>query len=201
MKDKKNKIFLYVLVVIIILLVCYLAYKFIITKSEYGNFNDVDTDSNEEATIIPVPKQDYPVVYKGYEYSLLDGYYYKIDNNDGAEIFVIYKSGIAPKTRIIIKNVTDYPDNSFTNIDILSDFLEQNGYDLKNIQTLEIENNTVFTFEYQYDDDAAIVAYMKAYDDYIYKMIVFDYDDKGYNYDTLNDVVKMLNTRKKLMNK
>ena len=44
----------------------------------------------------------------------------------------------------------------------------------------------------------SIVAYMLAYDDYVYKILVYDYDSKNYNYDTLNDVVKMLNIRKKV---
>ena len=201
MKNGKPKIILYILILIILILVGYLAYKFIMTKKGYGNLNNIEEDNDndvEEATIIPVPKQDYPVVYKGYEYSLLDGYYYKIDDNYTEGIFVIYKSGIQLGARIGIVKINDYPDNSFTNIDILSNYLIQDDNDIKNGQVFEIDNTTVISFEYQYDGYDAILAYMRAYDDYMYRIFVYDKDEKKYNYDVLNDVVKMLNTRKKV---
>ena len=190
-KKKNNfKIILYVMILLSTLIVIYLVYNFIanyMTDEEINSKKIENIDNELKITH-----------YNGYEYILPDNIYSSIDYNRDIESFHIYSNKEKWGATVILINKQKQESGLFDNYDKLEERLKHYYSRIENRKVIEISNNSVISFEEYNEETSGLLAYMPAYDNFIYQILLFDGDDKSMNYDALDIVIDILSNGKKI---
>ena len=193
---KKGKIVLYVLVALLVLLVGYLVYNYF-TKYYGVSNNEVNINTNtlENEITNEVENIVNMVTYNDYFYVLPDNVHYDIIT-DGNKLH-LYNNDDKWGATIRLIDKTKYED-VFDNNDKLTERVKNsvNG-EVKNIKNSEVDGVIINSFEIYTSTANSLLAYMPAYDNYEYEILLFAGDDKEINYDALNIVTLILKMGKK----
>lgn len=159
--------------------------------------------------------KDNEMIYDGYIYTLPDEWLRNEDFSDQLNTFYnSFRNGVSidKGAVVIVKNLSseDYKINDvFKDINYFKELLESSDYasGLGEGKLLNLESNTVVVFPYDNNESMKfLMAYMPAYDDSYYMIQLFaskkiDENEEMYlDYDDLNIIVKMLNSRTKTNN-
>ena len=190
MNKNNSKMLLYILVVISIVLIGYLIFKFIIFVADNDNNNSNNYNSSNNNNVVnKVTKFQ----YKGYEYTLPAHCYYSEKKGNYIHIYNnvdVWSSAI----KILDKNKLG--EELFNDYDELESKLKISEKDttIKNRRVMEFTDFEVVSFEEYHEEANNLIAYMPAYDNYEYEIFINDSDGKNLNYDALNVVIDMLQT-------
>ena len=78
----------------------------------------------------------------------------------------------------------------------IKELIVKSGDKVEEGQIIKNNNKDVFVFEYYYEENNGLIAYMDAYDDYVYQILVYD-DKNSFDYETLNIIIDILNSAEK----
>lgn len=181
-KSSLLKKMMYLLVIIIFVLIIYLAYMFI---SNYMNKNNNHIDDS-------LNKLDGKVVlYNNYLYLIPNNIFYKIDYNKDGNPLHLYNNEWGAFINLI--DINKQEKGIFDDFDKLEEELKKDGdYTISNRKVANRNGIEVVTFEIYADKTNGLYAYMPAYDNYEYGIIMYDGDNKSMNYEALNTVLDVL---------
>ena len=188
---KKNKIILYVLVFLTIMLIVFLAIRY------FTNYNckNIQNNNNNNTEIV---NEDIIAKYNNYEYLLPGTVYYEVVDKDNVKILHLYTNADMWGAYIKLLDREKYDRDLFTDYDKLETILKNNARRIENKKVTVRGNSEVVSFEDYHDEYDGLLAYMLAYDSYEYEIMVYDGDDKTMNYDALNMIIDILSNGKKV---
>ena len=194
---KKSKILLYIMILMIIGLIGYLIFNYV---TNYTN-NIINTNNVIENNIdYDDDSSYYSANYEGYSYILPDETFYKLQSGeDGKSILNIYNNSDKWGAIIRVIDKSKYDKDLFINYDKLEEMLKNDGKNrVENKKEFNENNKSVVSYEVYDDKTGGLYAYMPAYDNYEYGIILFNSDEKTINYDALDMVIEILNNGRKI---
>jgi len=171
----KNKLLIYIIIIITILIM------FLIVKSV------LDNSKNKNQSII----------YNGYEIKYNRTYVLSLDNkNYDREVLMLspYTNNIS--WGAIISTVEMSKEHDIINEKkYVENKLKNKGMNVSNQQNRIINNKTIVTLDYNDNNQKYILAYMIINNDEMFEIYIKNIDN-NYDYDALEDVIKILSTAK-----
>lgn len=193
-----NKKIKYVLLGISLFLCVYLIYIFI-SNYELNNKNNVTIFSNTNSMDNFEKTDPNIAIFNEYSYEMLPNFNYKLQKDVQKDKLIIYSNGSKWGASISLIDKTKQLLNLFSDYDMLENKLKQiSDKEIKNKKIINVNKCEAISFEEYGTESNNLIAYMPAYDDYEFEIILFAGDDKTFNYDALNGVVDILCNGKKI---
>lgn len=195
MEKKNSKMILNIMVLIIGILLGYLGSNLInnyLNKTDNTSVNNSDSEKlNNNSFDSKLDKGK--VNYYDYIYSFPDDVSFLKEVTDNSEIIKVFnnKDGWAGTIELFAKD--GYEDGFFGNYDNIEKRLRDNTLrDIKNRKVTKFGDKEVVSFEGYGDTTNGLFAYMPAYDNYEFEIVLFDSNDKTINYKALDTVIDIL---------
>ncbi len=143
------------------------------------------------------------VTFEDRVYTIPAGWIYRDYAEDGVKKLNIYNLDLNAQAivALIEKEAVNYSINSKEDVASLEQFLKDNDWNIKNGVLKTYHGKKVAVYEY---DDEILLAYLNSYDERLYavRIIAGKFTDLGeekfFDYDTLEKVIAILNTAKKV---
>lgn len=188
MEKNNNKNILYIVIALVVVICIVLVFVFKDTNTNTNNNNKNNEIVNE---VIKFP-------FEGYEYTFSNNCSPDVVEEENIIKLKIYnnKEKWGGDIELIPEEKFSYFKND--DIDGLETRLKNLGHDIRDKRVSEIDNNKIFSFSIYYENNIGSLNYMKAYDGYIYEILIYDNDGKTLNDNYLKTIVGILNTAKKI---
>lgn len=183
-----TRIILYMMVLLIVALITQLLYKYLNNYNDYSNNNSkVENKTiNEQGDTIET------FTIGTYLYTLPENCHYQFVENGTDNKHNIYNNDEKWGSFTALLDKNNYEVDTFINYDLLENKLKSQEKDVRNRQIINRNGLEIVTFNLYYEENAGILAYMPAYDNYIYEVTLYAKDDKTFDYEALNKVIDIL---------
>ena len=191
---KSRKIILYIMIALILGITAYLVFTFF---SNYANNTYIDGNMNNTNNTVAdnVVEADF-IELNGYIYFIPEGIYYNMDDIDNIDTIHLNTANGEWGAFIELVDKNEQAKGIFNDYDALEKLLvDTNNYKaVKNRKVINKNDIEVVSFEISTDVNNNLMAYMPAYENYEYQILLFSGDRTTFDYEALNKVVDIISS-------